>query len=125
MKLKYLLLFLSALLLMSCTTIDVTSGDKIIKNKPKDFKNVKVGTVSRKVMDELGLKGKRPLLGGVSGDTLFFFGVEEQGFNFDPKPPKGELINEIRIRTYRASPDCQLVDLGNGISFWYPWDCPR
>jgi len=118
-----LLLALLALVLAGCTTpINVTLKDA--KTPPKGVSGFKVGTLSPAVRKELGIKSDRAIIAVVSDGNLRFYGADGKDFNFNPKKPRGALKNNVTVRTYTASPECQEINLGGGFIFWYPSNCP-
>ncbi len=127
-KITTLIALFITLSITGCAHIDI-SKKNVTDNKPANSK-VQFGTVSKDVFKALGTNGDRALIGTIGKNgNLSFYGQNGNKFRFTKRKSKhkgkGKLKNTITIKFYQNSPECFLIEPGDGTSFWYPWDCPK
>ena len=138
MNVKYLLP-LMVLALVACDDRGKPDNPPIkpepAKTTPPDakFKDLKVETLSNEVRNLLGAKDERDVIlvikakGGTvaygapgRGFTKIDKGVAEKHLaELERSGRKVEVVNQITIKTLRASPECDWYEDGFGNVFWY------
>jgi len=144
MKFKYLLPLI-ALALVACKDDGRNNNPSIkpepAKTTPPDakFNNLKVETLSTEVRALLDAKDEKDLVIVIkaNGGTVAYgapgrsfkkvekYDLDKYLEEMKKKDKKVEVVNQVTIKTLRASPACEWYDDGAGNIFWYDDTCPH
>lgn len=130
-----LLPLLIAFSLSACSQIGV--DDAAVSNS----KELNIERLQLKILDEatrkkLNAANPGDLIAVFNKNGVTLYGAPGKAFKFVPDEPDTkstdkskkvakELVNDVVIKTFVKSPECQDFDDGAGNRIWYPSDCPH
>ncbi len=130
-----LLPLLIAFSLSACTQIEVIDAE-VTNPRAMSKKQPQLKILDEATRKKLNAANPGDLIAVFNKDGVTLYGAPGKAFKFAPDEPDTkstdkskkvakELVNDVVIKTYVNSPECQDFDDGAGNRIWYPSACPH
>lgn len=119
-------ILLISLTLSACAQIKIDDA-KVDNPQPGALKKLQLKTLNKEARQAINAMNPDDLVAVFTKNGIILYGIPGKGFKFviDAPKIKKEPVNDVNIKTFVYSPQCQLISDGAGGGIWYPSDCPR